>query len=123
MPPKHDEVIGADNSAYFFKVPKKYFWQIVIACGIFWNPARDIVTAIAPMRGDKALKAYNTQNILDNGEIIRGLEAGRQANSNNIYNLNLSVAALSESQKIFHQDVKESFRVISERLDRIVTTK
>jgi len=127
MPPKHEEVIGEDNSAFFFKVPKQWFWRLVIIFCLGWNPGRDVVTSILPQRGSKERGIYNKQNLADNQEIISGLEEGRVANSNNIYLLSQGLTMHIQHQKEFQDsimtqfsEVKTQIKDVNQRLDRVI---
>ena len=113
MSTKHnEEIVSSDNSSFFVKVPRQYFWKIVVVLFLGYTPTKDFLTGVFPVRGTEALKTYNEQTLRDDKSIITGLESGRQMNSNNIVLLSASIATLSKSQELFHQEIRDTLKEV-----------
>lgn len=84
---------------------------------------KDVVTSQLPMRGNESLQASRANVDLDNQRIFNALEAlnnGRVSNSNGIYMLGQLVVLHYEQQRDFQTDVKNNFREVNSRLDKLV---
>jgi hypothetical protein len=76
------------------KLAVKHWKVFLIAIGLGWNPAHDLVTAALPLRGTKSSEQYRSGAQNDSRELVEDLNASRRECSNSVFVLNAKVDIL-----------------------------